>query len=164
MKFVALVALMGCAGFGQVPRPAGPLMAGGVDALAGTRGRPVVLALVSTLCSHCAAEARVMQTASAEFPQVAFVAVAFNQDADPAAWAKKLGVRFPVYATDRATALKFLGIPDGLLGTPQMVYIDGAGVIRAQSERLGTPLLQSADFMRSLVKALLAARGAGRGR
>jgi hypothetical protein len=51
--------------------------------------------------------------------------------------------------------MKFLGLTDARLGTPQMVYVDQAGMIRAQSERLGTPMLQASDYMRSLVGALL---------
>jgi hypothetical protein len=35
------------------------------------------------------------------------------------------------------------------------VAIDRAGIIRAQSEREGTPLLQTADTLRSLLIALL---------
>jgi len=44
------------------------------------------------------------------------------------------------------------------LGTPQVVAIDGTGIIRAQSERLGTPMLQTADYLRSLLNAMLGSR------
>jgi thiol-disulfide isomerase/thioredoxin len=138
-----------------VPRPAGALSIGGKDFLAQAAGRPVVLAFVSTQCSHCAAVARVMEEASKEYRSVLFEAVAFDDNADPTAWARKLGLNFPVYATDRQSAMKFLGLTDSRLGTPQMVYIDSSRVVRAQSERLGTPMLQSPDYMRSIVAALL---------
>jgi hypothetical protein len=40
------------------------------------------------------------------------------------------------------------------VGTPQVVAIDRAGVIRAQSERLGTPMLQTPEYLRGLLNAL----------
>jgi hypothetical protein len=86
---------------------------------------------------------------------VLFEAVAFDDGADASAWSRKLGLSFPVLATDRQVALKFLGLTDTRLGTPQMVYIDRAGMIRAQSEKLGSPMLQSPEYMRSIVEALL---------
>jgi hypothetical protein len=36
-----------------------------------------------------------------------------------------------------------------------VVVIDRAGMIRAQSERTGTPTLQSAEFLRGLLQAIL---------
>ena len=49
----------------------------------------------------------------------------------------------------------FLGIPRGArLGTPQVVAIDKTGMIRAQSERLGSPILQTHDYLRELLKAM----------
>jgi len=44
------------------------------------------------------------------------------------------------------------------LGTPQVVVIDSGGMIRAQSERWGTPILQTAEFLRSLLNAMLRSR------
>jgi hypothetical protein len=140
---------------GPVPRPAGALLIGGKDVLAQASGRPTVLAFVSTQCVHCAAAAHVMQAESKEFPTVFFEAVAFDEGADVSTWSQKLGLSFPVFATDRQAALKFLGLTEGRLGTPQMVYMDQAGVIRAQSEKLGTPMFHSPDYMRSILAALL---------
>jgi thiol-disulfide isomerase/thioredoxin len=157
VKVLAAVVLAAMTAMAQspVPRPAGALFIGGKDVLAQAAGRPVVLAFVSTQCPHCAAVARVMQSASKEFPGVFFEAVAFDEGADASAWSQRLGLSFPVFAADRQVAMKFLGLTESRLGTPQMVYMDQAGVIRAQSERLGTPLLQSPDYMRSIVGALL---------
>jgi thiol-disulfide isomerase/thioredoxin len=138
-----------------VPRPASALLIDGQNILAKAAGRPIVLALVSTQCSHCAAVATVMEAEAKEFPTVVFEAVAFDEGANTPAWSQKLRLSFPVFAADRQTAMKFLGLNDARLGTPQMVYIDRAGVIRAQSERQGTPMLQSTDFMRAILSALL---------
>jgi thiol-disulfide isomerase/thioredoxin len=157
VKALVAVVLAGASAMAQspVPRPAGALWIGGKDVLALAAGRPSVVAFVSTQCAHCAAVARVMQAASKEFPTVFFEAVAFDEGADAVAWSQRLGLNFPVFATGRQAAMRFLGLTEGRLGTPQMVYIDRAGVIRAQSEQLGTPMLQSPDFMRSIVAALL---------
>ena len=52
-------------------------------------------------------------------------------------------------------AYDFLGIARGeRLGTPQIVVIDRSGVIRAQSERLGSPMLQTHDYLYALLKAM----------
>jgi hypothetical protein len=143
---------------GPVPRPAGALTIGGSDVLTQTQAlhRPTVLALVSSTCPHCAAVARVMQTASVEFPDVNFIAVTSDEGADTLAWSHKAGVMFNAFYAPRAEVLRFLGLPDRALGTPQMVFIDRKGVIRAQSERRGSPQLQSPDYMRELIKALVA--------
>jgi thiol-disulfide isomerase/thioredoxin len=154
---VLAVVLAAAAAMAQspVPRPAGALVIGGKDVLAQAAGRPTVLAFVSTQCVHCAAAARTMQAVSKEFPSAFFEAVAFDEGADASAWSQKLGLSFPVFATDRQVALKFLGLTDSRLGTPQMVYMDRAGMIRAQSEQLGTPMFHSPDYMRSILEALL---------
>jgi hypothetical protein len=148
-----------------VPRPAGPLMIAGRNALAQAAGRVTVLAFVSTQCSHCAAVAKLMQARSKSYPSVFFEAIAFDENADAGLWLQKLGLGFSVWTTDRATAMRFLGLDskDSRIGTPQMVYLDKTGEVRAQSERLGSPLLQTDDYMQLLIKALLAP-GASRGR
>ena len=155
MLLIALLSAAAAIAQAPVPRPAGALFIDGKDVLARAAGRPAVLAMVSTQCGHCAAVARVMQAESADFSTVFFAAVTMDEGADPTAWSQKLSLSFPVYKGNREVAMKFLGLTDARLGTPQMVYLDRAGVIRAQSERLGTPMLQASDYMRSLVGALL---------
>ena|GEM_PF-5946173 len=87
--------------------------------------------------------------------------VAFNQGADPARFAGRFGMTFPVGSASSAEAHAFLGIPAGeRLGTPQVVVIDRSGMIRAQSERLGTPLLQTPEYLRSLLRAIFALESA----
>jgi thiol-disulfide isomerase/thioredoxin len=118
----------------------------------------MVLAIVSTQCGHCAAAAAQMEAISKEFPRVAFAAVAFDESADVAAWSKKLGLTLPVFKSDRQTVVNFLGLEENgkPIGTPQMVYVDAHGMIRAQSERSGSPLLQTADYMRMIVNGEIA--------
>ena len=81
--------------------------------------------------------------------------VAFNPGADAAAFRKRFGLSFPVSLSSSDAAHDFLGIERGArLGTPQVVVIDRSGVIRAQSERLGSPILQTHDYLRELLKAI----------
>ena len=85
--------------------------------------------------------------------------VAFDEGGDTAAFTKRFGLTFPVGASTSDQAHDFLGITRGArLGTPQVVAIDRKGVIRAQSERLGSPILQTHDYLRGLLNALEAAR------
>ena len=145
----------------RLPRPSGALIIDGRNVLASAAGRITVLAFVSTQCGRCAAAARVMQQASKEYPGAFFEAVAFDEGADAATWSKKFDLSFPVRAVDRAAALKFLSLDsaDTRIATPQMVYIDKAGWIRAKSEPAGTPLLQTEDYMRILLNAMLKQAG-----
>jgi peroxiredoxin len=146
---------------GPVPRPAPELKiveASGKSAmLSSYRGRVVLLAFISTQCGHCQRASLVFEQLSHEFGGRLQVAeVAFDEAADPAAFAKRFGLKFPVGANSSDAAHAFLGVaPGARLGTPQVVAIDRTGVIRAQSERLGTPLLQTPDYLRDLVNAML---------
>jgi hypothetical protein len=81
--------------------------------------------------------------------------VAFNEHADTARFSKQFGLSFPVGVSTSDQAHDFLGIPRGArLGTPQVVLIDRRGMIRAQSERLGSPILQTHDYLRELLQAM----------
>jgi peroxiredoxin len=145
---------------GPVPRPAPELKiveaSGKTTMLSSLRGRVVLLALISTKCPHCQRASLVFEQLSHEFTGRLQVAeVAFDDGADTAAFAKRFGLTFPVGAGTSDAAHAFLGIEHGMgLGTPQVVAIDRTGVIRAQSERLGTPILQTADYLRSILNAM----------
>src|SRR5690349_19291675 len=121
------------------------------------RGRAVLLAFISTECVHCQRASLVFEQLLHEFSGKLQVAeIAFNEGADGATFARRFGLTFPVGSSSSEAVHGFLGIPAGeRLGTPQVVVIDRNGAIRAQSERLGTPLLQTPDYLRSLLRALL---------
>lgn len=164
MKFKAPVLLASSLVlFGQapVPRPAAELKivqgSGQTAMLSSYRGRVVLLAFISTQCSHCQRASVVFEQLAREFASKVQVAeIAFDEGADGAAFKKRFGLTFPVGTGTSDAAHAFLGIPPGArLGTPQVVAIDRTGVIRAQSERSGTPMLQTADYLRSLLNALL---------
>ncbi len=144
-----------------VPRPAPEFRivepSGRTTKLSSLRGRAVLLAFISTECVHCQKASAIFEQLSHEFPAKLQVAeVAFNERADPAEFARSFGLTFTVGASSSAEARGFLGIPPGeRFGTPQIVVIDPKGTIRAQSQRLGTPILQTREYLRSLLNAVL---------
>lgn len=140
---------------GPVPRPA-PELKIGTATLSGWRGHVVLLAFISTECPHCQRASGVFEQLSHEFTgKVQVAEVAFNEGADTVAFTKKFGLSFPVGAGTTDAAHDFLGISRGeRMATPQIVVIDRSGLIRAQSERLGSPILQTHDYLYALLKAV----------
>jgi peroxiredoxin len=139
---------------GPVPRPA-PEFKIGTEALSSWRGRTVLLAFISTQCGHCQKASLVFEQLSHEFSGLRAAEVAFDEAADPAAFVKRFGLTFPVGISSTDAAHDFLGVARGeRLGTPQVVIIDRSGAIRAQSERLGSPILQTHDYLYALLKAV----------
>ena len=157
----AVLASMALRGQGAVPRPAPELKiveaSGRITMLSGYRGRVVLLAFISTQCAHCQRASQVFERLAHDFGgKLQVAAIAFNEGADTVAFKKRFGLTFPVGTSSSDSAHAFLGIPPGArLGTPQVVAIDRMGVIRAQSEQQGTPLLQTQDFLRDLLNALM---------
>ena len=139
---------------GPVPRPA-PELRIGSSVLSGWRGHVVLLAFISTECPHCQRVSGVFEQILHEFPGLEVAEVAFNEGADVAAFRRRFGLTFPVATITRAAADDFLGLAHGMrMGTPQVVVIDRSGVIRAQSERLGSPILQTHDYLYALLRAI----------
>ena len=157
MRRILIVLLVGClvlTAQGSVPRPA-PELKIGTATLSSWRGRVVLLAFISTECPHCQRASGIFEQLLHEFSGLQVAEVAFNEGADPAAFVKKFGLSFPVGTGTSDLAHDFLGLQRGArLGTPQVVVIDRSGVIRAQSERLGSPILQTYDYLRELLKAV----------
>lgn len=155
-----IAACMGLRAQGLVPRAAPELKiveaSGRTTMLSSYRGRVVLLAFISTQCVHCQRASGVFEQLSREFGGKLQVAeVAFNEGGDAADFSRRFGLTFPVGTSTDETAHDFLGIGHGMrLGTPQVVVIDRSGVIRAQSERLGSPILQTHDYMLGLLKAV----------
>lgn len=160
----ALIALGGSLALmaqGPVPRPAPELKiveaSGKTTMLSSFRGRVVLLAFISTQCPHCQRASGIFEQLSHEFSGRLQVAeVALDEGGDTAAFAKRFGLTFPVGIGTSDAAHDFLGLARGArVGTPQVVVIDRRGVIRAQSERLGSPILQTHDYLHDLLKAVM---------
>lgn len=162
---IILIALFGSVALiaqGPVPRPAPELKiieaTGKTTMLSSFRGRVVLLAFISTQCPHCQRASGILEQLSREFSgrlQVAEVA-AFGETSDVAAFEKRWGLTFPVGIGTSDAAHDFLGLARGArVGTPQVVVIDRRGVIRAQSERLGSSILQTHDYLQGLLKAVM---------
>ena len=162
--FAGLLASLALMAQGPVPRMAPELKvveaSGRTTTLSSLHGRVVLLALISTECPHCQRASGVFEQLSKEFAGRLQVAeVAFNEGADTATFTKRFGLSFPVGVGTSDQAHDFLGIRRGeRLGTPQVVVIDSKGVIRAQSERQGSPILQTHEYLRLLVSTLVGLR------
>jgi peroxiredoxin len=162
LKLILLVlaSTLALAAQAPVPRPAPEFKiveaSGKITMLSGYRGRIVLLAFISTQCPHCQRASLVFEQLSHEFAGKLQVAeVAFDDGADTGAFTKRFGLGFPVGTSTSDQAHDFLEITHGArLGTPQVVAIDRSGMIRAQSERLGSPILQTHDYLRELLKAM----------
>ena len=155
---------------GPVPRPAPNLDF--VDAngnhimLSSYRGKVVVIQFLLTTCSHCQAFSGVLSKMQAELGPRGFQAlgVAWNAMEDPKVpaaqmvrdYASKYATDFPVGYDAHEPILAFLG--DSVLdrlGFPQVVVVDKKGVIRAQSDLIGTSELQDEAYLRRFIGGLL---------
>ena len=159
---ILLLAILGSIALtaqGQVPRPAPELRiveaSGKSTVLSSYRGRVVLLAFISTRCTHCQNASLIFERLSHELAGLQVLEFAFNENSDAPAFAKQFGLTFPIGTGTTDSAHDFLGVSRGeRIGTPQVVVIDRSGIIRAQSERLGSPILQTADYLRELLKAV----------
>jgi cytochrome oxidase Cu insertion factor (SCO1/SenC/PrrC family) len=166
----AAVLTVSALAMGPVPRPAPGLDF--VDAngkhmmLSSYRGKVVVIQFLLTTCSHCQAFSMVLSQMQADLGPRGFQAlgVAWNAMEDlkvPAGqivrdYASKYAIDFPVGYEAHEPILAFLG--DSVLdrlGFPQVVVVDKKGVIRAQSDFMGTTELQDEGYLRRFIGALL---------
>ncbi|HEX5431189.1 MAG TPA: TlpA disulfide reductase family protein [Bryobacteraceae bacterium] len=155
--FFICVSIAAQALFSQ-PRPPRPAPEFPGIALSSYRGDVVLLAFIVTTCTHCQRASGVFQQLQNEFGSrgLRVIEVAFDEKADTAGFAKRFGLSFPVSRSPRKNVMAFLGLPaDARLGTPQVVLIDRIGMIRAQSAREGSPMLQTKDVLESLIASML---------
>ena len=144
----------------KVPRPAPELAvedwSGRLIRLSGERGHVVLVGFISTTCVHCQAVSGTLNDLYGEFGKRGFRVVegAFD-NGDPELFATRFHLAFPVGRVDRSVVLSFLGYGERRLGTPQLVIVDRRGMIQAQSEPQGSPLLQQPEVLRHIVERLL---------
>lgn len=124
------------------------------------KGKVVVIAFMQTTCPHCQAEAMMLTKLQNEMGSrgLQVVGTAFN-DANAqmvANFVRQFNVGFPVGYSPRETVQSYLGlsIMDRYV-VPQVAVIDRKGMIRAQTEALGTPALQDENYLRGYLDGLL---------
>jgi peroxiredoxin len=126
------------------------------------RGKVVVMQFLYTTCIHCQATARMLSTLEREFgPRgLQVIGVAFNPEAHGVGaiedFVKTNDVAFPVGAATLDSVLGYLRISVmERFVVPQIVVIDRRGMIRAQSQALGSAELQDETYLRLLLDGLL---------
>jgi peroxiredoxin len=150
-----------------VPRPAPALTvtdpAGHAITPASYRGDVVLVQFLYTTCQHCAETAKLYQKLQQDLgPRgLKVIGVAFNEGATTKpelirSFSEKNALKFPIGATTSPTVLQYLGITVMTrLMVPQVVVIDRNGIVRAQSEALGSPEMQDEQHLRGLLEGLL---------
>jgi peroxiredoxin len=133
--------------------------------LSSYRGKVVLLGFFSTGCPHCQALAKVFNGLQEAFASEGLQAlgIAFNPDADSAKvkdFAHLYAPSYPIGLSKTDNVMSFLGISvmDRRWVYPQVVLIDRKGMIRAQSEKEGSPELQELTTLRPQVEKLLKER------
>lgn len=150
---VVQLALWASPGLAQ---PSPPRPAPRLNLLSQCRGKVTIVAFIVTTCPHCQAFTRTVMEPLYESRRICALAIAFDEDGDVAKFAAKQRLTFPVFKLERKLVREFLGLggPDRALGTPQVVVIDKAGVIQAQSAPEGSPLLTQPAVIREIVGRL----------
>jgi len=159
LAFSAMAAL-------PVPRKAPELTitepSGKQTLLSNYKGKVVVVEFLYTTCSHCQAFSQLLTKLQAEYGPKGFqaVEVAFNE-ADAAmvrSYVEDHHIGIPVGFAPRGDVLGYLGVSvmDPGLRVPQVVVIDRAGQVRAQSDVGGTRELTEESSLRALIGRLLA--------
>jgi peroxiredoxin len=139
---LALFAISAVSIAGTLPREAPPKFAihltnGQQVPVSQFQGKVVALIFILTYCPHCQKAMSTLAKAQAELGprgfQVLASAIEDNAAAAVPDFLKRFHPPFPVGYNDRAAALEFLEHPMAArLIMPQLVFIDGHGMIRAQ--------------------------------
>ena len=130
--------------------------------LSSFKGKVVVIEFLFLGSQHCMRVAMTMNKLYSELGSRGLqpVGVAFGPNADAANTYLVSGsfkFKFPFGFTDNESVDSYLGRgKDDILNIPQIVVIDRAGMIRAQSGgKPGDPKLENEDSLRSLLDSLL---------
>ena len=121
----------------------------------------MLIEFLLTNCPHCVRVAPAINKLYNELGQRGFqpLGIAFDMGISGAAvtnFARLFKVTFPVGFTTSDKVDSFLGrAATERFQVPQIVVIDRAGVIRAQSPGKGDPNLESEEYLRNLIKGLL---------
>ncbi len=131
------------------------------------RGKVVALEFLLTSCPHCQTASVLMNRLNQEYGPKGFQALGVAIRPGPptvADYVKQFGLEYPVGLTTSARAQEFLQHPAMVpMMMPQLVFIDRAGVIRAQFA--GNDPFFGPDEeknMRQWIESLLKPAGAGK--
>jgi peroxiredoxin len=137
---------------------------GKLTSLSGLKGKVVVVEFLLTNCPHCMRVAKTIANLQWEFGPRGFqpVGIAFDNDLTGktvAKFAQQLGLTYPIGASSSTEVDTYLGrAPAEHLMVPQIVVIDRAGVIRAQSRPMREGNLEDENYLRNLIDTLLKER------
>jgi peroxiredoxin len=129
--------------------------------LSSFEGKVVVIEFLLTNCPHCIRVAKMITRLQSEFDQrgLQTIGIAFDNDISGkrvARFSQELGVTFPIGFTSSTQVDGYLGrTQTERIMVPQIVVIDRAGVIRAQSRPVREVNLENEDYLRHLVDDLL---------
>jgi len=165
MRLAAATALMALAlpafAIPPVPRPSKEFTfvdpSGKQTLLTNMKGKVVIIQFLFTWCPHCQAFSKVLTNMQKELASkgVVMMGVAFDDNvigATATMYQQKYGVGFPVAYAPRDTVLSYLGLSVmERMAVPQVVIVDKKGVIRNQSQPLGSPELQNEENLRKLL-------------
>jgi len=171
MRIAAAAALLSLVipafGIPPVPRPSKEFTfvepSGKQTLLTSYKGKVVIIQFLFTWCPHCQAFSGVLGKLQKELgPKgVQMIGVAFDDNVNPAAAAtynqKYVSGAFPVTYAPRDTVLSYLGLSVmERMAVPQIVIVDKKGVIRAQSQPMGSPELQNEVNLRKMLTDMAA--------
>ncbi len=133
-------------------------------------GQVVLMQFLYTTCPHCQASARVFSKLQRELgPRgLRVIGVAFNEEVEghPEVirnFVQSNRLEFPVGVATRDAVVGYLGISVlSRFMVPQVLVIDRDGMIRAQSDPLGSPELMDETKVRALLESLLQEHKTGR--
>lgn len=170
---ILAAALPAFAAMPPVPRPAKELVvvepSGKKTLLTSLKGKVVVAQFLYTTCPHCQHFSQVLSKINVDLGPKGLqpIGLAFDapsgaaDNAPPTAamvtnYVAQNHVNFPVGFTTRDTVMSYLGISvmDRFV-VPQIMIIDRKGVVRAQSDFMGTEQLQDETYLRKFIGDLL---------
>jgi peroxiredoxin len=129
--------------------------------LSSLKGKVVVIEFLLTNCPHCKRVAKTIAKVHGELAQrgLQTIGIAFDNNIDGKTvtrFSQELGVSYPIGYTSPVEVDSYLGrTPTERVMVPQIVVIDRAGVIRAQSRPVREESLEDENHLRSLIEGLL---------
>jgi peroxiredoxin len=132
--------------------------------LSSFKGKVVVIEFLLTNCPHCVRVAKMIGGVQGDLGRrgLQSIGVAFDNDISGktvAKFSQGLGVTYPIGYSSSAEVDSYLGrTQTERVMVPQIVIVDRAGVIRAQSRPVREVNLEDENYLRNLIDGLLKER------